>query len=101
MPIKMFIPPGGFAGFAQQTQAVQTLIAKPAARRKSPVRRKKTTKRRAGTRARKATTRRAPVKRAMGSKKRTTGASQKPARMVKGSPAAKRHMAKLRKMRRR
>lgn len=82
-----FIPPGGFAGFAQQTAATQALLgtgrgsttrrkAKPATRRKKPARRR-------------------PAART--AKRRAT--RKKPARLVKGSLAAKRHMAKLRRMR--
>ena len=80
---RMIVPPGGFAGFSQMTPAVQALLGRspgrPTTRRKT---RKKTT--------RKKTTRR--------STRRTT-AKKKPARLVKGSAAAKRHMAKLRRMR--
>ena len=77
------IPPGGFAGFAQQTPAVQALLSGG-----QPTRRKKTT--------RKKTTRRNPRTAA---RRRTTRSRKKPARLVKGSLAAKRHMAKLRRMR--
>jgi len=79
-----FIPPGGFAGFAQQTPAVQALLRKKRTTRK---RRKVTRKKRA--------TRRAPAKKRATRRK----TAKKPARMVKGSAAAKRHMAKLRRMR--
>lgn len=89
----LFIPPGGFQGFAEQSIAVKALVSsglKPARRkartRKKPVRRKKTTTRRK---------RAAPVRR------RRATVRKKPQRMVKGSAAAKRHMAKLRKMRKR
>lgn len=37
----IFVPPGGFAGFAQQTVAVQALVKRPATRRKTT--RKKST----------------------------------------------------------
>jgi len=87
MPIPI-IPPGGFQGFAQQTPAVQALLRRPAAtRRKTGGRRKKTTRKKATGRKRRATAKPARNRRA--------------ARLVKGSAAAKRHMAKLRKMRRR
>lgn len=97
----IFVPPGGFQGFAQQSIATKALLSssvKPARRRartrKKPVRRKKTTTRR----------RKTPIKRRVrtpirGRKKRLS--SKRPARLVKGSAAAKRHMAKLRKMRKR
>lgn len=100
MPI--FIPPGGFQGFAQQTPATQALLRGPrgnagGTRRKavgSRVRRKKKTgsKRRTAAKSRRGST----VRKA----RRATGRG-KPLRLVKGSAAAKRHMAKLRKMRRR
>ena len=90
MPKTTFIPPGGFAGFAQQTPAVQALVRGPVRRK-----RKKVTRRKATRRARTATTRRRRVSR------KTTGRKKKPAYMVKGSPAAKRRMAQLRKMRKR
>lgn len=82
---RVFVPPGGFAGFSQQTPAVQALLsgaAKP--------RRKKTTRKR-----RKVARKRPAAKRT----RRATGRGRKPARLVKGSAAAKRHMAKLRAMR--
>jgi len=81
------IPPGGFIGFGSQTPAVQALLRSPATRKK----------RRTTTRRKKTTTRRrkkAPTRR------RRTTTRKKPARLVKGSLAAKRHMAKLRRMRR-
>jgi hypothetical protein len=87
----IFIPPGGFAGFAQQTVAVQSALsrrAKPKRRarttRKSPVRRKKTVARK---------------RRAAPASRKRARASSRPARLVKGSAAAKRYMAKIRKMR--
>jgi len=80
------IPPNGFAGFGQQSVATQQLVggalAKKTRRKRKKVTKKKTTRR---TTRRKAATR----------KKR----GRKPARLVKGSAAAKRHMAKLRRMR--
>lgn len=82
---KLIIPPGGFAGYGQQTQATQAMFGnavKPKTRRK--VRRKKVAKKRP-VRRKKATTRR----------KKSAGK-----RLVKGSAAAKRRMAQLRKMRR-
>lgn len=84
------VPPGGFAGFSQQTSAVQALFSaaiRTPTRRKTTRRKKKTT-----TRRKKAATsrRRSPVRKKRAGK-----------RLVKGSAAAKRHMAKIRKMRRR
>ena len=93
MPKTIFVPPGGFAGFAQQTPATQALVSRPAARkRKAPVRKK-----RRKTTAKKRTRR--PARRTSTKPRRRT-TRKKPARMVKGSAAAKRHMAKLRRMRR-
>lgn len=86
---KFIIPPGGFIGWGSQTVATQALLSRPA---KKP--RRKTTRRKATTRRKKAPTRRRVTR------KRTTRA-KKPAYMVKGSPAAKRRMAQLRKMRKR
>lgn len=88
MPNKTFVPPGGFAGFAQQTPAVQSLLRKKRPARKKA--KKKTAKRRAvgvGARGKKPVVRRAAPKKAAGK------------RLVKGSPAAKRRMAQLRRMR--
>lgn len=88
----IFIPPGGFAGWAQQTVATQASLSRsPATRRRKKTTRKKATRKKTTTRRRRA----APA-----SRRRTTRRA-KPARLVKGSAAAKRHMAKLRKMRKR
>ncbi len=80
------IPPNGFSGFAQATPAAQ--IMQGAGRmtngRARPTRRKK---RRNGT-----------AKVRTSSKRRR---SSKPARLVKGSAAAKAYMAKIRRKRRR
>lgn len=77
-----FIPPNGFAGLAQQTPAVQSIYRRSTSgttrRRKRP----KSVKR----------ARRIPGKAA---RRATRGASK----LKKGSAAAKRHMAKLRRMR--
>jgi hypothetical protein len=56
------------------------------------------TKRKRKKATKKAAARRAPAKRRKTTKRRT---SKTPARMKKGSAAAKRHMAKLRRMKRR
>lgn len=84
------VPPGGFAGFAQQTPATQALFQRAgriggkrsAAKRK----RKKSAKKRVA--------RAAP-------KRRRRAKSKRPARLVKGSAAAKRYMASIRKRRKR
>lgn len=96
MPIKrrprtIFVPPGGFLGFAQQTVATQALVQGAGK-----------TRRKAPTRRRRAATRKRPVKKRVRrspppGKKRA--APKRRARLVKGSAAAKRHMAKLRRMR--
>lgn len=76
-----FIPPNGLAGFAQQTPAVQALYR----RRRSGG---------GGGRRRK--------KKAAGAvKRRKRTARKKISKFTKGSAAAKRHMAKLRNMRKR
>jgi len=82
---RIYIPPGGYLTQASLSQASQ-LIARPSGA--APRRRK-----RKATRGAKRATRRARTTR---STKRTRVA----ARMVKGSAAARRHMAKLRRMRR-
>lgn len=87
-PVKLVVPPGGFAGFAQQTAATQQLFQR-AGRIGG-----KTTQRR---RKRKAAG--AKKKRAVRAKARTRG-KKKPARLVKGSAAAKKYMASIRRKRR-
>lgn len=83
---KIIVPPGGFLGWNQQTVAVQALLSRPATRkRRSPARRKTTRRKKAPTRRR--------------ATRRTTARKKRPAYMVKGSAAAKRRMAQLRKMR--
>lgn len=91
--LKIFIPPNGFAGHAQQTIATKALVSKPKRRPRTAKRKRVTTSRIGGPVKR----RKRPVTR----KKRVVRRAAKPARMVKGSVAAKRHMAKLRKMRKR
>lgn len=88
---KVLVPPGGFLGWASQSVATQALLARsnrPSTRRKTTRRKKRTTKR-APARRRKTTARRKTARR-----------TKRPAYMVKGSAAAKRRMAQLRKMRR-
>lgn len=83
-----FIVPGiGYAGLGQQTAAAQQVFrqAMGGAKRSTSARR-----------ARPAARTRKRAKRASSSRSRS-----KAARMVKGSAAAKRHMAKLRRMRKR
>lgn len=82
--MKIIIPPNGFAGQVQQTQANQLVRARGMS---NGTRRRK----------RKAATKRAAPKRRRASAKRAS--AKRPARLVKGSAAAKRYMAKLRRMR--
>ena len=81
------IPPGGFLGAGSQTAAVQHLTNKAMGPKRRRTTKKRTTKKR--------TARKRPAKR-----RASTARKKKPARLVKGSAAAKRHMAKLRRMRR-
>lgn len=78
------VPPGGFAGFAQQTAATQALFQR--AGRKGGLRS-----------ARKRRKTKAKTKRAKTTRRRTTRG--KKARLVKGSAAAKRYMASIRRKR--
>lgn len=78
----MIVPPGGFAGFAQQVPAVQRKIG-GAIRSKG-----------AGGRKKRATRTKKKAVRASGRKRRSGKA-----RLVKGSKAAKAYMAKIRKLR--
>ena len=78
-----FVPPGGFAGFAQQTPAVQAMLAKTPRKK---AKKKKSTKKAPATRARSAT-------------KKKAGARKNNGRLVKGSAEAKRRMAEIRKKR--
>ena len=75
----------GVLGLGSQTPAVQALLPRTARRRRKKTTRKKATRRPAR--------RKAPRK--------SASRKKKPARLVKGSPAAKRHMAKLRRMQKR
>lgn len=80
----LIVPPGGFAGFAQQTPATQAMFQRAG---RGPAR---TTRRKRRTKA----------KRAAAPRKRTRRAkSKRPARLVKGSAAAKRYMASIRRKR--
>lgn len=85
--MKITIPPGGFAGFAQQTPATQQLFQRAGklGGQRSAAKRRRSKKKAAAAPAR----------------KRKTRARRAGAKLVKGSAAAKRHMARLRNMRRR
>ena len=82
--MKLIVPPGGFAGFAQQTPATQQMFAR--AGRKGG----KTTARR----------RRKKVKAAAPRKRKSVRKAKSKARLVKGSAAAKKYMASIRRKRR-
>jgi hypothetical protein len=81
---KPIVPPGGFAGLNQQTPATQALFS-GAVKKKATRKRRKVARKKAPTRRRKVAKK---ARRAAGAK-----------RLVKGSAAAKRHMARLRAMR--
>ncbi len=85
---RVFIPPNGFTGAGQQTQAAQ-LTGMRMPRATNGTRRK-----------RKSAAVRAPARRAMAKASRRAN-GKKGGKFVKGSAAAKRHMAKLRRMRKR
>lgn len=92
----MLVPPGGFAGFGQQTPATQQLFQAAgrlgATTRSRPKRRRKkaASSSSAPRRKRRSTTARKP----------TRARRKGKARLVKGSAAAKRYMAKIRRKRR-
>jgi hypothetical protein len=75
-------------GWGSQTPAVQALVPRATKKRRKKTARKRPVRRRRAA----STTRRKPARRA-------TRRTKKAAYLVKGSPAAKRHMAKLRRMR--
>jgi len=83
----IIVPPGGFAGFAQQTDATRAMFQRAG---------RKGGKRSAAKRRKRATAKRAAPKR----RKRATAKRGK-ARLVKGSAAAKRYMASIRRKRKR
>lgn len=86
----MIVPPGGFAGFAQQATAVKNRVAKAMGGSRANGARRRARKAAKGV-VRK---RRKPRKMRV----RTRG-KKKAARLVKGSAAAKRFMAKIRRKR--
>lgn len=83
----LIVPPGGFAGFAQQTQATQALFQRAG--------------RLGGVRSARRRKRRTAKKKAAAAPRRRRRTRSSPKRLVKGSAAAKRYMARIRKMRRR
>lgn len=89
--MKPIVPPGGFAGFAQQTAATQRLFqaaGKLGGTRSAAKRRRKATAKRAAPKTRR--------RKGAGTVKARKGR----ARLVKGSAAAKRYMASIRRKRR-
>ena len=84
----LIVPPGGFAGFAQQTPATQAMFQRAGRKGglRSAARRRK---RKSKTTAKRATRRASP-------KRKST---RRKARLVKGSAAAKRYMASIRRKR--
>ncbi len=88
--MSIVVPPGGFAGFAQQTPATQELFRR--AGRLGGQRSAATRRRR-----RKAKTAARPVRH----RTRRRAVRARNGRMVKGSAAAKRYMARIRRMRKR
>jgi len=91
MPI--VVPPGGFAGFAQQTPATQNLFQR-AGRIGGQMTQRRRRKKKNGT-AKRRTSRRVSSRAPRISRKRNGRA-----RLVKGSAAAKAYMAKIRRKRR-
>lgn len=81
--MRVTVPPGGFAGFAQQTDATKALFQR--AGRKGG----KTSARR----------RRKTAKAAAPKRRRKSAKAKRPARLVKGSAAAKKYMASIRRKR--
>jgi len=94
--VRIIVPPGGFAGFAQQTPATQRLFSQAAGRRGG-----QTTQRRRRRKARAAAMPRRRRRRSAAAAPRRRRSSRRPARLVKGSAAAKRYMASIRRKRRR
>jgi len=82
------VPPGGFAGFAQQTPATQALFQRAGRTNGGTVRRRK--------RRTKAKTKRAARARSAAPRTRKRAKAN---RLVKGSRAAKAYMAKIRRKR--
>lgn len=90
----LIVPPGGFVAFGAQSQATQALFQRYGRMggRTSAARRRR----------RKAKTARAtPKRRSRSTSRRARTSRRRAARLVKGSAAAKRYMARIRKLRRR
>ncbi len=85
----MIIPPNGFLGFAQSVSAARASLTKAMPGSRVNTRRRRKAKRSLAKR----------LPRAVSRAKRT-GAARRAARLVKGSAAAKRYMASIRRKRR-
>jgi len=94
--VRIIVPPGGFAGFAQQTPATQRLFSQAAGRRGGL-----TTQRRRRRKAKAAAMPRRRRRRSAAPRRARARRARRPARLVKGSAAAKRYMASIRRKRRR
>ncbi len=87
--MSIVVPPGGFAGFAQQTPATQELFRRAGrlgGQRSAATRRRRKAK---------------TARRSGSARRRRRAVSAKKGRLVKGSAAAKRYMARIRRMRKR
>lgn len=95
--MSVIVPGLGYAGLGQMTRATQTLFSQAMRGRSTGARRARgTAKKRPKKRAAKRATSRISAAFARRSKR---SKRSKPARLVRGSAAAKRYMAKIRKMR--
>jgi len=83
--MRTIVPPGGFAGFSQMTQATQRALSAGVRGTRSGTRRRK----------------KSSGKKRASSSKRRKSTGRKRGKLVKGSAAAKRFMANLRKKRKR
>lgn len=104
VPVSGFLPPNGYAGFAQQTPAVQSLYrSRGMSKRRGSRRGKKRAGGLLGQITRAVSRRKGPKKRKGSSRLRAVSVTGRAAqgRLLKGSMAAKRRMAQLRRMRRR
>jgi hypothetical protein len=93
-------PPGGFAGLGQQTRAAQLTVQR-AMGSGGPTRRRGPAKRRKASRAAGANRRRSYASGPRTTRARAASRGMQKGRLVKGSAAAKRYMAKIRRMRKR
>lgn len=85
--MSVIVPGLGYAGLGQMTRATQTLFSQAMRGRST------------GARRARGTAKKRPKKRAAKRASSKRSKRSKPARLVRGSAAAKRYMAKIRKMR--